>query len=70
MITYEISIFINRPQQEVWDFITNPANNIQWQSSTASAEWTSEGPPGVGSTTREVGNIFGRKIEMTTEITA
>ena len=26
-------------------------------------EWTSDGPPGVGSTYREVGKFMGRKIE-------
>jgi carbon monoxide dehydrogenase subunit G len=70
MITYNFGKFINRPQQEVWGFISNPAYNSQWQSSTESAEWTSEGPPGVGSTLREVGKVFGRNLEMTTEITA
>ena len=69
MITYEKSIFINRPQQEVWDFITNPANNSQWEDSTEHAEWTSEDPPGVGSTYRAVGKIFGRKLDITSEIT-
>ncbi len=70
MITWENSIFINRPQQEVWDFVSNPANDTQWRSSLESAEWTSEGPPGVGSTLREGGKILGRKVEGTTEITA
>ena len=44
MATYEKSIFINRPPQEVWDFFSNPANSSQW-STTEYAEWTSEGPP-------------------------
>jgi carbon monoxide dehydrogenase subunit G len=65
-----IQHFINRPQQEVWDFISNPANLSQWASTTESAEWISQGPPGVGSTSLEVGKVFGRKIEVTLEITA
>lgn len=69
MITYEKSIFINRPQQEVWDFVSNPANNTQWQSSTEAAEWTSEGPPGEGSTYRTVNMLLGRTIETTSEVT-
>jgi carbon monoxide dehydrogenase subunit G len=69
MATYEKSIFINRPQQDVWDFFTDPANSSQW-STTEYAEWTSEGPPGVGSTQRSVGKILGRKFESTSEITA
>ena len=46
MITLEKSIFINRPPQEVWDFMINPANMSQWQGATESVEWASEGPPG------------------------
>ena len=70
MITLEKSIFINRPPQEVWDFISNPANMTQWQGATESAEWSSEGPPGVGSTLRQVSKFLGRKIEGTSEVTA
>ena len=68
MATFDTSIFINRPRQEVWDFITNPANHDKWGSSTESAEWTSDGAPGVGSTYRSVGKLLGRKIETTAEI--
>jgi carbon monoxide dehydrogenase subunit G len=70
MAMHKTSIFINRPPQEVWDFVTNPANNSQWASNNESAEWTSEGPHGVGSTRRDVGKVLGRKIESTSEITA
>jgi len=69
MITIEKSIIINRPQQEVFDFLTNPANNAQWQSAAEATEWTSEGPPGVGSTYRSVIRFLGRKIDSTNEIT-
>ena len=69
MIAFEKSVFISRPQQEVFDFMSNPANDAQWQGSTEAAEWTSEGPPGVGSTKRSVIRFLGRKIEGTAEIT-
>ena len=49
--------------------MTNPANNPQWQSGTESAEWTSVGPPGVGSTFKIVASLLGRKIESVVEIT-
>ena len=63
MATFDKSIFINRPQQEVFDFLSNPANNTLWQSSAQSGEWTSEGPVGVGSTQRSVDRFLGRKME-------
>ncbi len=70
MLTWENSIFINRSPKEVWDFLSNPANEPQWQSGTESAEWTSESPPGVGSTQRGIGKILGRKIDLPIEVTA
>ncbi len=68
MATFEKSIFIKRPPQEIWDFFSNPANSSQW-STTESAEWTSEGPPDVGSIQHSVGKFLGRKVESTSEIT-
>ena len=70
MITVEKSIFINRPLQEVFDYVTNPTNNAQWQRSTQSAEWTSDGPPGIGSTFKIVNRFLWRNMEVTAEITA
>jgi carbon monoxide dehydrogenase subunit G len=70
MITWENSIFINRPQQEVWDFVSNIANAIHWESGTEFAEWTSEEPHGVGSTARGVSKILGRKMEFPIVVTA
>jgi len=69
MYKFESSIFINRPQHEVFDYVTNPANTPQWQSGTESAKWTSDGPPGVGSTLKIVISFLGRKIEAVAEIT-
>ncbi len=69
MATFEKSIIINRPQQDVFDFVSNPANDPQWQSTADSAEWTSEGPNGVGSTQRSTGKFLGRKMETTSEVT-
>ncbi len=70
MFKFEKSLFINRPQQEVFDYLSNPANDAQWQSSTEVSEWTSEGPPGVGSTQRSVIKLLGRKIESSLEVTS
>ncbi len=69
MYTFERSIHIDRPQQEVFDFVTNPANDPKWQGTSEGSEWTSEGPIGVGSTQRSVNRFMGRKLEGTTEVT-
>ncbi len=69
MFKYEKSIYINRPPQDVWDVLSNPANHSKYSNINESGEWISEGPPGVGSTFRGVGKALGRKIESTLEIT-
>ena len=69
MFEFENSLFINRPPQEVFDFLTNPGNDPQWRSSAVSGEWTSQDPIGVGSTFNTIDKFLGRKIESTNEIT-
>ena len=69
MATFTVTTFINRPLQEVFDFMTNPANFAQWQSGTKSAEWASAGPVGVGSIFHSVGELLGREIKFDGEIT-
>jgi len=66
----EGSVFINRQPQQVFDFISDPANYPKWQSGTESAEWTSDGPRGVGSTWKVVTKFLGRRIEANIEVTA
>jgi len=69
MIKFENSTFINRSPQDVFDFVNNPANDAKWQTGVELSEWTSAGPPGVGSTLKSVINFMGRKIESTIEVT-
>jgi len=69
MATFIVTTFINRPLQEVFDFMTNPANFAQWQSGTKSAKWASEGPVDVGSIFNSTGQMMGREMKMDLEIT-
>jgi carbon monoxide dehydrogenase subunit G len=66
---FTLSVFINRSQQDVFDFLSNPANLSKWNSNIESAEWASNGVPGVGSTIRELGRMLGSKKEGLFEIT-
>jgi uncharacterized membrane protein len=70
MFKYEKSVFINRPQQEVFDFVTDLSNDPKWQSRIESVERVSEGPIGVGSTWRYVSKILGRKNETDIQMTS
>src|SRR3990172_8887153 len=67
MITFEKTIFINRPQQEVFDFMRNLENDAQWRS-LESIKRTSDGPIGAGSTWRETSKFLGREIELDVEM--
>jgi len=70
MFKYEKSVFINRPQQEVFDFVTNLSNDAQWQNSIESVKRLSDGPIGVGSTWRYVTSLLGRKNEVDVQMTS
>ena len=69
MFSFEKTIFINRPAQEVFDLVTDPSRDALWRPSAISSEWATEGPPGVGSIKKEVGKLMGRKMESATEVT-
>ena len=69
MAEFTVTTFIDRPPNEVFDYVTNPANSNKWQTSNLSSKWTSEGPVGVGSTVRSVSRMLGRDMEMDVEIT-
>jgi carbon monoxide dehydrogenase subunit G len=69
MFKFEKSTFINQSPEEVFEFLTNPANDPKWRDSSISGEWTSAGPVGVGSTQKTVGKIMGREMESTSEVT-
>jgi uncharacterized membrane protein len=67
MIAFEKTVFINRPQQEVFDFMRNLENDAQWRS-LESIKQTSDGPIGAGSTWRETSKFLGREIEFDIEM--
>jgi carbon monoxide dehydrogenase subunit G len=52
----------------VFAYISDAENNPQWQSGMVSAQWTSDGPIGVGSTYDQVATFLGRRIESTFEV--
>jgi len=70
MYKFKKTIFINRSQQDVIDFLSDPANLPKWRSSIEFAGWTSTGVPGIGSTYKQVSKILGRKSETAFEITS
>ena len=62
------NVFINRSQQDVFDFLSDPANLSKWDSDFESAEWTSSDAPGIGSTYRASGRRLGSEKDGWFEI--
>ena len=69
MTTVERSIVIDKPVDQVWTFVHDPAKDPLWQTTLLESEQLTEGSIGVGTKVREVRNFLGRRVEMAWEIT-
>ncbi len=64
------TIDIARPVEDVFAYLKEPKNNIEWESGVVESEMTSEGPIGVGSKGRRVEKYSGMGTdEGTWEVT-
>jgi uncharacterized membrane protein len=70
MDTLTTAITINRPAEEIFGWLSDFANHIQWQPNLVEAQVTSPGPLGVGARYRYVSEVMGRRYPSTGEITA
>jgi carbon monoxide dehydrogenase subunit G len=69
MFQIEKSIFIRRPQEEVFAFCEGPKTMAMWQGTLVSAEKITQGPWRVGSIIKMVQTVMGRQVEVMLEIT-
>jgi uncharacterized membrane protein len=69
MARMEASVVINRPVDEVGAYMVDVRNWPQWNTNMLEGEQTSEGPMGVGTTSRGVSQFLGRRMEWTSEVT-
>jgi hypothetical protein len=60
---------IYRPIKWVFDFISLPENDFQWQYGTLASARTSEGAAGLGACFQTIGLFMGRRIQSTFEVT-
>lgn len=67
MPVIEESVFIARPPQEVFDFLTKSENIPVWDSSVVQAEQIGDGPVGVGTRSKGSSKILGRHFDWVTE---
>ena len=54
------TIDVGRSVEDVFAYLTEPKNNVEWESTVVEMEMTSEGPFGVGSKGRRVEEFMGR----------
>jgi uncharacterized protein YndB with AHSA1/START domain len=68
MIHLEMSTMIYRPIQQVFDFVSTPENDFQWQYGTLATARLSEGASQKGTAFRSVGHLMGHRIQGTFEV--
>ena len=65
----ETTIYVDRPVDEVFEFVSDPANMSSWVEYVAEAGYPEGARPGVGAT-YEVKYTYGRKVsDLTMEVT-
>jgi polyketide cyclase/dehydrase/lipid transport protein len=69
MINLISSTFIERPVKRVFDFVSTPENDFQWQYGTLASSKLAEGIPSKGSFFRSIGHWMGRRDLSTFEVT-
>ena len=69
MINLISSTLIERPVQQVFDFLSTPENDFQWQYGTLASARISEGASKKGTSFRSIGHLLGRRVQSTFEVT-
>jgi uncharacterized membrane protein len=69
MINVEKSIIIQRPVEEVFNYVSNLTHSAEWQSGLTEVRQITEQPLGVGTRYALVRTFMGRKMEANNEIT-
>lgn len=60
MLKVEHSIVINKPVEQVWNFLTEFRNTPKWDIGVLETKQISEGPAGLGTTFQNIGPFLGR----------
>lgn len=69
MILHDVSIHLNRPVDQVFAFLADPAMLPKWQSNLVEIEQLTAGPMRVGTRIREVRRLGRRPTEYQAEVT-
>jgi len=63
MLEYQYTTVINRPLEDVFDYMQDISREHEWQPNLREAEQIPEGEPGVGTMRRYVSEFMGRRFE-------
>jgi carbon monoxide dehydrogenase subunit G len=69
MINLTVSTKIYRPIRQVFDFVSKPENDFQWQYGTLASTRLAGGVSTIGSFFRSIGHLMGRRVLGTYEVT-
>ena len=69
MINLHVSTLIYRPLQQVFDFVSLPENDSQWQYGTLAAARLPDGANKMGSFFRSIGHLLGYRMQGLFEVT-
>lgn len=69
MAQVDVTVTINRPIEEVFTALADTDHQSQWQPMVLETRKLSDGPVGVGTTYRYVGQFLGQRFETTGELT-
>jgi hypothetical protein len=69
MINLNVSTKIYRPIKQVFDFVSNPENDFQWQYGTLAAARLPDGTDRLGSFFRTIGHLLGQRLQGVFEVT-
>ncbi|HEX2993363.1 MAG TPA: SRPBCC family protein [Anaerolineales bacterium] len=69
MINLNVSTMIYRPIGQVFEFVSTPENDFQWQYGILESARLSGGTSHLGTLFRSIGHLMGRRVESTFEVT-
>ena len=69
MINLNVSTIIFQPVKQVFDFVSSPENDSQWQSGTLAAAKLPDGTSKTGSFFRSIGHLLGHRMQGLFEVT-
>jgi uncharacterized membrane protein len=69
MTKVEHSVVIERPAEQVWEYVHDPSNDTVWQSSLVESKELTEGSMRVGTKIAETRRFLGKRFDVSYEVT-